>query len=133
MFEDRSSDPANGANITGLTHEKQLKVGSFNKVKIGGQDHDLDTGEGSGDSDYLIAKGATKLGEGKALKGFFSKLERLGVGTRRAEMMASDIVWQNVLKYDSEENKKIGKKGQERKWEEVWKPGPARASCRSVT
>ena len=45
----------------------------------------------------MINKCSTKLGSLKALKAFFMKLERVGVGTSRAEGMAKDIIWQNVL------------------------------------
>ena len=53
-----------------------------------------------------------------ALLAFFSKLERLGVGTSRAEGMANDIIWQNILKGGSEILKEKGRNNQERGTEE---------------
>ena len=48
-------------------------------------------------NDIMIKKCSIKLGALTALLPFFAKLERLGVGTKRAERMAEDIVWQNDL------------------------------------
>ena len=62
----------------------------------------------------MISRSATKLGSLKALVSFFKKLERLGVGTRRAELMTKDITWQNVLKSESELLKSKGIENQER-------------------
>lgn len=80
----------------------------------GGSRGGLGTARSPCDLDIILSRGATKLGGLKALKAFFSKLERLGVGTRRAENIASDITWQNVLKGECEQVKMLGKRGQER-------------------
>ena len=70
--------------------------------------------ESESKSDYTISRGATKLGSLKALVAFFKKLERLGVGTRRAELMTKDITWQNVLRSESELLKSKGMEDQEK-------------------
>ena len=62
----------------------------------------------------MIIKCSTTLGALKALTAFFAKLERLGVGTRRAEGMASDIECQNVLRSGSKDMKARGKSNQEK-------------------
>ena len=66
------------------------------------------------ESNRLIAMCSKKLGSLKALSAFFLKLQRLGVGTTRAENMAADITWQNVLRSEQEVLKEKGKTGQEK-------------------
>ena len=66
------------------------------------------------DSNQLISLCANKLGSLRSLAAFFKRLERLGVGTQRAELMAADKTWQNVLRSENEVLKEKRKLGQDR-------------------
>ena len=66
------------------------------------------------ESNRLIALCSAKLGSLRALSAFFMKMQRLGVGTTRAEKMAADITWQNILRSEREVLKERGKPGQEK-------------------